>query len=541
MDMEGVVTTMLRTSSEIIPQMETPSQMDDDGTSSNDWTPQMGMEFNDVDEAWEFWKIYALKIGFGVRRRVTNKGKDGSITSTRFCCAKEGHRQKDKRLELVKKPRPETRMDCHARMGIKLVRESGKYFVYDFEPMHSHPLHFEECTHLIRSHMQISDVQAQQIVLGDNAGLTQRQQHDLSSVQSGGRENVGYTRVDVKNYLHTKRGRDMEFGDAGCLLKYFEKRQILDTSFFYLVHLDSNEQITNIFWADSRMVIDYALFGDVVTFDTTFSTNKEYRPLGVFIGFNHHRELVIFGAALLYDETADSFKWLFETFLGAHKYRRPATIFTDQDAAMSKALEEVIPETRHGLCTWHLMQNAMKNVGHLMRNGSNFLTDLKKLVYEYVEVKKFEEAWDSLLSTYEATDNSWLQNLYRLKEKWARCYMKSTVTLGIHSTQLSESLNGDLKDYLACNVNLNGFFKRFDKVVSDKRYKELQAEFNAREKLPTILCRTSPMLQQASKVYTPSMFENFRTEWMKTLSLVIKERNEMDILRGICCWFIWYK
>ncbi|XP_048128851.1 protein FAR1-RELATED SEQUENCE 5-like [Rhodamnia argentea] len=173
--------------------------------------------------------------------------------------------------------------------------------------------------------------------------------------------------------------------------------------------------------------------------------------------------------------------------------------------------EEVIPETRHGLCTWHLIQNAMKNVGHLMRNGSNFLTDLKKLVYEYVEVKKFEEAWDSLLSTYEATDNSWLQNLYRLKEKWARCYMKSTVTLRICSIQLSESLNRDLKDYLACNVNLNGFFKRFDNVVNDKWYKELQAEFNARKKLPTILCWTLPMLQQASKVYTPSMFENFQT------------------------------
>ncbi|XP_030511637.2 protein FAR1-RELATED SEQUENCE 5-like [Rhodamnia argentea] len=166
-----------------------------------------------------------------------------------------------------------------------------------------------------------------------------------------------------------------------------------------------------------------------------------------------------------------------------------------------------------------------------MKSGSNFLTNLKKLVYEYVEVKKFEEAWNSLLSTYEASDNSWLQNLYRLKEKWARCYMKSTVTLGIRSTRLSESLNGDLKDYLICNINLNGFFKRFDKVVNDKRYKELQAEFNAREKLPTILCQTSPMLQQAGKVYTPSMFENFQAEWMKILSLVIKERNEMGLLR----------
>ena len=32
------------------------------------------------------------------------------------------------------------------------------------------------------------------------------------------------------------------------------------------------------------------------------------KNLAVFIGFNHHREMVIFGAALLYDEIAESFK-----------------------------------------------------------------------------------------------------------------------------------------------------------------------------------------------------------------------------------------
>jgi hypothetical protein len=34
-------------------------------------------------------------------------------------------------------------------------------------------------------------------------------------------------------------------------------------------------------------------FGDVMTFDTTFATNKEHRPFGVFVGFNHFRKTVI--------------------------------------------------------------------------------------------------------------------------------------------------------------------------------------------------------------------------------------------------------
>jgi zinc finger SWIM domain-containing protein 3 len=71
--------------------------------------------------------------------------------------------------------------------------------------------------------------------------------------------------------------------------------------------------------------------GDVVTFDTTFGTNKEYRPFGVFLGLNQFRETTIFGAALLFDETFASFKWLFQSFLATHNGRQPRTIYTDQD------------------------------------------------------------------------------------------------------------------------------------------------------------------------------------------------------------------
>jgi zinc finger SWIM domain-containing protein 3 len=77
------------------------------------------------------------------------------------------------------------------------------------------------------------------------------------------------------------------------------------------------------------MIMDYEYFGDVVTLDTTY--NNTCRPLAVFAGFNHFRGVVIFGATLLYDETAESFEWLFREFLKARKSKRPQTIFTDQD------------------------------------------------------------------------------------------------------------------------------------------------------------------------------------------------------------------
>lgn len=89
----------------------------------------------------------------------------------------------------------------------------------------------------------------------------------------------------------------------------------------------------------------------VAIFDTTFGTNKELRPLGVFTDYNHHKGVVIFRATLLYDETTKSFKRLFESFLDAHNGKKPQTVFTYQDPEMAKALAHVKPETWCSLCT----------------------------------------------------------------------------------------------------------------------------------------------------------------------------------------------
>ncbi|KAF7812624.1 protein FAR1-RELATED SEQUENCE 5-like [Senna tora] len=127
--------------------------------------------------------------------------------------------------------------------------------------------------------------------------------------------NFGQT---MKNYLRTRRQKSLEYGEAGCLLRYFEDQQSKNPAYFQTYLMDSEEQITNIFWAVARMRLDYGYFGDVVSLDTTYCTNNAHRPLALFSGFNHHRGVVLFGAALLYDKTAASFKWLFETFLKVH-------------------------------------------------------------------------------------------------------------------------------------------------------------------------------------------------------------------------------
>ena len=136
----------------------------------------------------------------------------------------------------------------------------------------------------------------------------------------------------------------------------------------------------------------------------------------MFTGFNHYRELTVFGATLLYDEIVDSFKWLFESFLVAHTGKIPKTTFTNQDPTMAKAVNEVMPNTYHILCIWHIMQNGIKHLGNLMKDGY-FLQIFKTCMFEFNDEIEFEKTWEDMIDTYAIHDRSWLDSIYKWKGK----------------------------------------------------------------------------------------------------------------------------
>jgi len=194
---------------------------------------------------------------------------------------------------------------------------------------------------------------------------------------------------------------------------------------------------------------------------------------------------VVFGAILMYDETFESFKWLFETFLKAHNGKQPKTIYTDQAVAMGKAVKEVFLEAWHGLCTFHIMQDAVKHLAEPDDEESStspkqttednekepsILVDFSACMFEYEDEETFEQAFDTIRA--KASKLSWLDSIYKVKEKWVECYMKDVFTLGMRSTQLSESLNSEVKRHFKSDFDIIRFLKHFERVVEDKRKKK---------------------------------------------------------------------
>ena len=95
--------------------------------------------------------------------------------------------------------------------------------------------------------------------------------------------------------------------DAEAIQKYFVQMQKRNSEFYYVMDLDDECQLRNVFWADTRSRAAYEYFGDVITFDTTYLTNKYDMPFAPFVGVNHHGQSVLLGYALLSNEDTETF------------------------------------------------------------------------------------------------------------------------------------------------------------------------------------------------------------------------------------------
>lgn len=99
--------------------------------------------------------------------------------------------------------------------------KNEKFVIHEFNEDHNHSLQQPETTHMLASHRKIIEVQTYEIDLSDDSGLRQKSILQLMYTKAGHSSNIGYTRLDIKNYLNARGQRSMVYGDAGCLLQYF--------------------------------------------------------------------------------------------------------------------------------------------------------------------------------------------------------------------------------------------------------------------------------------------------------------------------------
>ncbi|XP_074318182.1 protein FAR-RED IMPAIRED RESPONSE 1-like [Silene latifolia] len=170
---------------------------------------------------------------------------------------------------------------------------------------------------------------------------------------------------------------------------YIHERDGKGSSFDYVV--DSNGSLSKAIWADGIARRNYSVFGDGVSFDPTYTTNKYDMTFTPFSGVDHHKRSVTFCGALVAHEDTESFQWVFSRFLAAMGGKEPKYIITDQDPGILNVVPLVFKTTRHRYCMWHIMNKVPSKYGVTRDDYSEFLKKLNAIIWdEDIEAAEFD-------------------------------------------------------------------------------------------------------------------------------------------------------
>ncbi|GKU91454.1 hypothetical protein SLEP1_g5326 [Rubroshorea leprosula] len=463
--------------------------------------PHVGMEFKSEEAAKNFYDEYARHVGFSTHvGQFTRNKPDGPIATWDFSCSREVFKRKN--VESCNAMLRLERKDTEKWIVTKFIEDHNHSMTTPSKVRYLHPRrHFAGATKNSPETLDVS-------VDGNNGSYDPNHVRSASPVEPS---------CSVKNFGPTNHVRALSrkrtLGrDAQNLLSYFKKMQAENPGFFYAIQLDDDNRMTNVFWADARSRTAYNYFGDAVIFDTMYRPNHYQVPFAPFTGVNHHGQTVLFGCALLLEESESSFTWLFQTWLSAMNDRHPVSFTTDQDRAIQAAVAQVFPETHHCICKWHILREGQERLAHIYLAHPSFYGELYTCINFSETIEDFESSWCSLLDKYDLQKNEWLQAVYNARKQWAPVYFHGTFFAALSSNQ---GVTSFLDGYVNHQTTIPMFFKQYERALEHSLEKEIEADYDTICTTP-ILKTPSPMEQQASSLYTKKVFAKFQEELVET-------------------------
>ncbi|KAL9320913.1 hypothetical protein ACSQ67_012752 [Phaseolus vulgaris] len=497
--------------------------------------PYIGLEFDTADEALQFYTSYANRAGFKVRiGQLYRSRTDGSVSSRRFVCSKEGHQLS-------------SRTGCPAFIRVQ-INGSGKWVIDHFHKDHNHNLEIsgENCTPTLQ--------QKGGTVVSSLTEFTRRPRKKLleevnneSSCPFGIIDFKRLRKEELEGQPKTEPYVGQEFSSPNEAYQFYHayaarmgfgvrigqlfrsKNDGLITSRRFVCSKEGFQHPSRVGcgaylrikrqpsgkWTVDRLRKDH---------NHDLDSEKEGRAKGLhasnilnddadngFVNgdlFRIDNYPVPRGVA---DESEESFTWLFQTWLRAMSGRQPLTVIADQDIAVQKAIAKVFPVTYHRFSLWQIKAKEQENMGLM---GDGFTKDYEKCVYQSQTVDEFDATWNVLLNKYGLKDNAWLKEMYEKRASWVPLYLKGTFFAGI---PMNESLDSFFGALLNAQTPLMEFIPRYERGLERRREEERKEDFNTSNFQP-ILQTKEAVEEQCRRLYTLAVFKVFQKELLQCFS-----------------------
>ncbi|KAF2299470.1 hypothetical protein GH714_032056 [Hevea brasiliensis] len=255
---------------------------------------------------------------------------------------------------------------------------------------------------------------------------------------------------DCRNFIERKRRLRLGDGDAEAIRKLFVRMQ-KRSEFFYSFDLDDDSRLSNVLWVHPR--------SRVLTRNSMMLMR------------------------LISHEDVNTFKWLFMTWLEAMEDVHPNSILTDQCESMRKAIREVMPNTRHRFCLWHILCKVPEKFKGVTDYDSACL-EFKAVIYDSLTIEM---------------------------EYWVPIYLNHTFWAGMVSTQRSESMHAYFDGYVNSMSTLKQFVEQYEIAMCDKNEKEFYADFKSKNTVVNCIS-VFEWEQQFQKAFTNSIFKLVQEE-----------------------------
>ncbi|XP_019168238.1 PREDICTED: protein FAR1-RELATED SEQUENCE 5-like [Ipomoea nil] len=234
--------------------------------------------------------------------------------------------------------------------------------------------------------------------------------------EMGGGANMGLTCVEFRN---CKRDVNAKFdeADAQAVIDKYAKKQALYPSFTFEYDVDEENQLRRVFWADQTAKTQYNCFGDMVSIDATYRTNRYKLVFVPFTGIDNHKKRVTFAAGLIAKEDIASYVWLLDAF-----------------------------------------KRCM--VGGKLAKDEKFRKELNAIVWDKtLGCEEYEIQWNTLMTEYSLEEHKWFKQMYEIRSSWIEAYYNDVFMGGLmRTTSRSESENGLFGDCINTHGTLLEFF-----------------------------------------------------------------------------------
>ncbi|KAK8575502.1 hypothetical protein V6N13_033259 [Hibiscus sabdariffa] len=498
--------------------------------------PYVGMVFKTDDDAFEYYANFARKSGFSIRKERSRLSPQLGIYKRDFVCYRSGFAPARKKLSGEHhRDRKSVRCGCDAKMYLskEVIDGVSQWFVVQFSNVHNHELLEDDQVRLLPAYRKIHETDQERILLLSKAGFPIHHIVKVLELEKGiqGRQ-LPFLERDVRNFVQNRKKvvqendallNEKRENDTMELLEACKATKEADQDFVYDFTVDQNDKVENIAWSYGVAVNSYALFGDVIYFDTTYRSITYDMLFGAWFGINNNGQPVFFGCVLLQDETLRSFAWALQTLVHFMKGRCPQTILSDLDPRLRDAIRSELPSTKHVTSIWNILSKISSWFSlQLGSQYAEFKAEFDAL-YRLESTENFELRWNQIVTIFGLGSDKHITLLYNLRASWALSYVRVYFLARMATMAYSKSVDFFLKGIFSAQSCLRGFFEQVGVAANLQNQPRQELQY-----MHTKTCL--PIEEQSRQILTPFAFNALQHELIVSMQYAASEMSNGSYL-----------